>query len=156
VAEEEFLPQPSYRIDDELVNPLGTLPVDPPAPGLESLALRNLLRGVRLGLPAGQTVARAMGIAELTADELDLGEVAPSFAEHAPLWYYVLRESRLRAAGRRLGPVGARIVAEVLIGLLKGDPLSYLRVEPGWRPTLPAETAGDFTMGDLIRLAGAA
>ena len=156
VADEAFLPQPSYRIDDELVNPLGKLPVDPPAPGLESLALRNLLRGVRLGLPSGQAVARAMGISPLTTDELDLAKVAPSFAEHAPLWYYVLREASLRADGRRLGPVGGRIVAEVLIGLLEGDPFSYLRVEPGWRPTLPSDRPGEFTMPDLLRFAGAA
>ena len=97
-----------------------------------------------------------MGISPLTTDELDLAKVAPSFAEHAPLWYYVLREASLRADGRRLGPVGGRIVAEVLIGLLEGDPFSYLRVEPGWRPTLPSDRPGEFTMPDLLRFAGAA
>jgi hypothetical protein len=157
VSDEEFLPQPSYRIDDELVNPLGALPLDPPAPGFESLALRNLMRGVKLGLPAGETVARAMGITPLSDEELALGDVAPSFVGHAPLWYYVLREASIRADGRRLGPVGGRIVAEVLIGLVKGDPLSYLRVQPGWRPELGSQTTpGDFTMADVVRVAGAA
>jgi hypothetical protein len=158
LSDEAHLPQPSYRIDEELVNPLGELPnhppPNPPPPDFASLAFRNLLRGVRLGLPSGQTVSRAMGIPPLTDDELELGDVAPTFAGHAPLWYYVLRESDVRAAGRRLGPVGGRIVAEVLIGLLAGDPLSYLRVEPSWTPTL-GETEGQFTMPDLIKVAGA-
>jgi hypothetical protein len=158
LSDEPHLPQPSYRIDDELVNPLGDLPnhppPDPPPPDFASLAFRNLLRGVRLGLPSGQTVSRAMGIEPLSDDELDLGDVAPSFAAHAPLWYYVLRESKVRANGRRLGPVGGRIVAEVLIGLLAGDPLSYLSVEPSWKPTL-GETESEFAMPDLIKVASA-
>jgi hypothetical protein len=155
VSGEPNLPQPSYRIDEFLASPLGTLQGPPPAPGLRSLALRNLLRGVRLGLPSGQTVARAMGMEPLTDAELDLAaKGAPSFVGNAPLWYYVLRESQLRTAGRRLGPVGGRIVAEVLIGLLSGDPLSYLRVEPNWQPTLGP--GGAFAMPDLIRFAGAA
>ena len=44
-----------------------------------------------------------------------------------PLWFYVLREAQARHGGRRLGDVGGRIVAEVLVGLLEGDPSSYLR-----------------------------
>ena len=43
-----------------------------------------------------------------------------------PLWYYLLREAEL-GGGESLGPVGGRIVAEVLVGLLQGDPLSYIR-----------------------------
>jgi len=156
LTRERFLPQPSYRIDDELSFPLGRLNDPPPLPGLVSLAQRNLLRGLRLGLPSGQTVARAMGIEPLTARELDLDDVAPAFADHAPLWYYVLREAKLRCDGRRLGPVGGRIVAEVLIGLLCGDPLSYLRVAPGWTPELRGARRGAFTVSDLIRFAGAA
>lgn len=33
-----------------------------------------------------------------------------------------------------LGPVGARIVAEVLIGLLERDPHSYLGSDRSWQP----------------------
>lgn len=152
---EPGLPQPSYRIDDELVNPLGDLPSPPSPHDMSSLALRNLLRGLRMGLPSGHAVSRAMSIEPLGAEELDLADVAPAFADHAPLWYYVLRESKVRANGRRLGPVGGRIVAEVLIGLLAADPLSYLRVEPNWKPSL-GPVAGEFKMPDLIRVAGAA
>ena len=62
----------------------------------------------------------------------------------------------MRARGERLGPVGGRIVAEVLIGLLEGDPGSFLRREPGWRPAgIPAARRGRFTLSDLLRFATA-
>ncbi len=58
----------------------------------------------------------------------------------------------------RLGPVGGRIVAEVLIGLLEGDPSGFLERQPGWRPgsdavSLPAARRGAFTLADLLRVA---
>jgi hypothetical protein len=56
----------------------------------------------------------------------------------------------VRGGGERLGEVGGRIVAEVLLGLLEADPSSY-RVEPGWRPVLPGAQSGTFTMADLLR-----
>lgn len=144
--------QHSYRIDPQLAAPLGMLPGPPEAGITRSLAHRNLLRGVQLGLPAGQDVARAMGFTPLTAAELGLPAGAESLADRAPLWFYVLREAALTADGQHLGPVGGRIVAEVLIGLLAGDPLSYLNVSPNWTPTL-GPTTGEFTMRDLIALA---
>ena len=39
--------------------------------------------------------------------------------------------------GERLGPVGARIVVEVFVGLLQGDRTSYLSHDPDWEPFLP-------------------
>ena len=68
-----------------------------------------------------------------------------------PLWFYILKEAEHLAGGDRLGPVGGRIVAEVLIGLLRADPASYLSLEPDWTADLPAAGAG-FTMADLIVL----
>lgn len=136
--------QMARRIDTKLAGPTFNLPGLSPA----ELARRNLVRGVRLGLPSGQRVSRAMGIEPLTDDELGITEISNVFTENAPLWFYVLREAELRGGGR-LGPVGGRIVAEVLLGLLKGDPFSYLNVEPNWTPSL---TDGDFKMPDLINL----
>jgi hypothetical protein len=53
-----------------------------------------------------------------------------------------------------LGPVGGRIVAEVLIGLLQGDPMSQLRQDPDWTPVFGQ--GPKFTMSDLLRFAGVA
>jgi hypothetical protein len=77
------------------------------------------------------------------------------WAGETPLWYYVLKEAEIRCGGERLGDVGGRIVAEVLLGVLEGDPQSYRNVSPHWRPTLPAARAGEFTMADLLTFAGA-
>ena len=74
-----------------------------------------------------------------------------------PLWYYVLKEAEVMEGGLRLGPVGGRMVGEVIIGLLQLDRYSFLSVEPQWRPTLPTrsgEITGDFRMVDFLTFAG--
>lgn len=149
-VEPGFVPQRSYKLDAELVNPLHELPGDE-ADQPRNLAHRNLLRGRRLGLPSGPNVARAMGIEPLTPDQLGLHTTAPEYADDAPLWFYVLKEAELLGGSQQLGPVGGRIVAEVLIGLLAGDPLSYLRVAPSWTPELAVD--GRFGLPELINFA---
>jgi Animal haem peroxidase len=148
------LPQPSYKMDTTLVNPLGDLrapKVVNDAP--YALAERNLKRGRALALPSGQVVAAAMGIAPLKRRELGLDGL-PALVEHTPLWYYILREAEVLGDAHHLGPVGGRIVAEVFVGLLWGDPLSYLQVAPGWRPEPDlADRHGTFGMPQLIRFA---
>src|SRR2546423_1679450 len=139
--------QRAKRIDGRLPASLIALPeqvtgaVD--AAPHRSLAVRDLLRGESTGLPSGESVARRIGVTPLTAEER-------SWPHGTPLWIYILDEAR-HLGGDRLGPVGGRIVAEVLIGLLRADPASHLSREPGWRPTLPA--AGPvFDLADLLTL----
>ena len=146
--------QPSLQIDTSLAGQLANLPrsvaKDPP----HSLAERNLQRGLRLALPSGTAVARAMGITPLSAKELGIGDLDATLAQHPPLWFYVLKEAELLEGGLMLGPVGGRIVAEVLLGLLAHDPLSYLSVEPNWRPVAPmAREDKSFDMPRLISFA---
>jgi hypothetical protein len=144
-------PQPSRKIDTKLAAALTDLPGM--QAGFESLAVRNLLRGKSLKLPSGRRIATAIGETPLTARELGFDETG--YSGPSPLWYYVLKEAELRADGRHLGPVGGRIVAEVLLGLLKGDPLSFVNVQPGsgWRPHLGPSESGQFTMAELVKLA---
>jgi hypothetical protein len=87
-----------------------------------------------------------MNVPPLTADELD-----QAWPHGTPLWFYILKEAEHRGGGDRLGPVGGRIVAEVLIGLLRADPASYLSLEPDWEPILPA-AGPDFGLADLLTL----
>ena len=85
----------------------------------------------------------------------DLSDVEPlGFDNSTPLWFYILREAEEMADGRKLGPVGGRIVAEVFIGLLEGDHMSYLKQDPDWTPNLGQDQ--DFRMADLLRFAGVA
>jgi hypothetical protein len=141
-------PTPSRKIDTKLVGALFGLPGENPDNADDrSLARRNLLRGLALQLPSGQAVAKAMGVDPLSDDQLALPQSGP-----APLWFYVLKEAEVLAGGAHLGPVGGRIVGETILGLIKHDPLSYLSVQPGWRPDL-GSTPGAFDMADLLRFA---
>jgi len=67
-------PQASYKIDNSLVFPLSLLPLPETGTGPASLAMRNLLRSMQLGLPSGQDVARTMGIRPLRDDEILIGK----------------------------------------------------------------------------------
>lgn len=100
----------AYRIDTALVDPLRKLPPEV-ASNPSSLALRNLERGWRLGLPSGQAVARAMHLTPLTDDQIVIGKAVDEpgtgdpqtkiatiangvFADNCPLWAYILAEAR--------------------------------------------------------------
>jgi hypothetical protein len=190
--------QPAYKIDSSLVNPLAFLPEfsasNPMGGGLQpdkdghptplpnaisNLAHRNLLRGMSMGLPSGQAVARHMGLEPIPDKELKVGKAnvdgikgnpsitdfGKSFTDNAPLWFYILAEAQhqwlteaAQTSGNddaknmvhtRLGPVGGRIVAEVLIGLLLGDQHSFLSQWPNWKPWF-MNAKGEFGMPELL------
>jgi len=156
--------RPNKKIDTTLSTALFKLPgsvVPHPDPKTNpsSLAQRNLLRHLTFSLPSGQRVAKAMSLPVLSKG--DLGDLQPhGLDDRTPLWFYILREASVVENGERLGPVGARIVAEVFLGLLEGDRTSYLSQEPDWEPSLPTIDASrkgeDFSMIDLLRFAGVA
>ncbi|MFL1485949.1 peroxidase family protein [Marinobacter sp. LN3S78] len=141
----------SKKIDALLARELHELPG-----GGGNLAERNLKRGVSLGLPSGQDVAREMGLTPLTGDQIASGpdgQVARDQGLHeaTPLWYYLLKEAEVTHNGERLGPVGATIISEVFVGLVHGDHQSYLWQEgKDWKPFLPSKEPGRFTMADLL------
>ena len=154
-----FPARPPRKIDTKLSIPLTELPgsvVPPPDPTI-NLAVRNTLRGKKVGLPSGQQVAKAMRVSVLSNATLELSS-DPGWGGEAPLWYYILKEAELPPYNaERLGPVGGRIRAEVLVGLLQRDPNSYLYLDPSWKPTAPiAPATGKFTFVDLLKYAGAA
>jgi hypothetical protein len=115
-----------------------------------SLAARDLQRGMGTGLPSGEAVARAVGARPLTRQELALGD----WPDETPLWLYILREAAVHAGGDHLGEVGGRIVAEVVVGIIRTDPESYLTNDPSWQPTLPSHEPGTFKIRDLLIAAG--
>ncbi|MDX1940465.1 MAG: heme peroxidase family protein [Saprospiraceae bacterium] len=168
-------PQKASKLDAKLAATLLELPFIPPV-AERSLASRNLVRGKDFKLPAGEVIAefikeKTNGITdyeiELTKQTVaDLLKSDPETAQinildaGIPLWLYILAEAacigRTEANGQRspgegLGPVGGRIVGEVLIGLLEADITSYLynntkTNKPQWEPE-----GGDFKMADLIK-----
>jgi hypothetical protein len=152
--------RPPRKIDTKLSIPLKDLPGSavpaPPPEPIRHLAVRNNLRGKHVGLPSGQQVARAMRVNVLSNSTLGLTE--SGWGGEAPLWFYILKEAELAPYnGERLGPVGGRIMAETLVGLLQRDPNSYLYLNAAWKPAPPiAPTTGQFTFVDLLKFAGAA
>jgi len=136
------------RITTHLSTPLFGVPT--------TLPQRTLLRHLSWSLPSGQAIARAMRAPLLSAGDLDeLAKYGLGFEDRTPLFYYVLKEAELTQDGLRLGPVGGRIVGEVMLGLLQLNCSSYLASQPGWRPTLPSRSGrGEFQMVDLLTFAG--
>ena len=128
--------QRSKKIDGKLVRSLIQLPVaitgECEIEDYHSLAARDLQRGQGVGLPSGEAVAHHLGVLPLTAEQVIMASTG--WRAETPLWYYILREAAVCAGGLRLGPVGGRIVAEVLIGLIDNDKTSFRQVNPEWRP----------------------
>ena len=154
------VPQKSRKINGKLAGPLMSLPTSvigererEAHPERRSLATRNLLRGKALGLPSGQAVATAMGETPLSNSALGLS--GGGWGGEAPLWFYILKEAeKAPARGTRLGPVGGRIVAEVMLGLLAQDQTSFVNSPTPWEPKRPiAPRAGDFGIADLLTFA---
>ncbi len=166
------IPQPSYRIDSRLVDPLGALP-EFVAQGLKSpfisLAFRNLMRSVSMGLPSGQRIARMMGFTPLSDEDLWLKKIDLTLQDwtegqeiyedpsnnawlkgNAPLWFYILKEAEMQQNGERLGQVGSTIVAETLFGLAWCDHYSYLYQMPNWNPS--TEDLGLAADLDMLKL----
>jgi Animal haem peroxidase len=128
--------QRSKKIDGKLVRALIELPVavtgECEIEDYHSLAVRDLQRGQGVGLPSGEAVARYIGIGPLTEEQVGL--TSTGWHGETPLWFYILREADACTGGHCLGPVGGRIVTEVLVGLIDKDPTSYRQKNPEWAP----------------------
>ena len=157
------------KLDAKLAADLLDLPFVA-AGDVKSLALRNLLRGQAFRLPAGETVAAKCDrpeneVKKVTQEtEAIAAAASPSFTlgGATPLWLYILVEAaeigRETSAGsfdkgEGLGPVGARIVAETIIGLLELDNRSFLGSDRTWSPALAADKLGPnglYTLLDIL------
>ncbi|MGH4000663.1 MAG: peroxidase family protein, partial [Pseudonocardiaceae bacterium] len=146
--------RPNKLIDTNISTPLFQLPLvaiasrDAPT----SLPQRNLLRHLTWSLPSGQRLAESIGAPVLGSRHFpELREYGLGLEASTPLWYYILREASVLNGGVRLGPLGGRIVAETIIGMLQLDKSSYLNIR--FRPSLPRQNPRAFTMTDLLRWA---
>ena len=132
-------------ISEDMFNlPAAAMPIHfetapPPLPEM------TLFRGSRIGLPSGQEACRAAGMASLKSNQIGFAQEDNDFLirrglhERTPLWYYILREAEVLGVrkfrgGECLGPLGSRIVAEVLLGVMNADTKHYLNVDPSWKP----------------------
>ena len=134
----------------------------------QSLATRNLKRGQAFRLPSGEFVASLCD-----RSETEIGRVttaAKKLAKDAghegaldagtPLWLYILLEASKTGQetspgtfkkGEGLGPVGGRIVAETMIGILELDDHSILGGNRNWSPqSVPLKPGGLHTLLDIL------
>jgi Animal haem peroxidase len=144
--------QRAKRIDGRLPESLIALPFaisgERAGSDYASLATRDLQRGQAVGLASGEEMARALGVEPLTREQTGLAE--HGWSDDTPLWLYVLKEAEALTAGGRLGPVGGRLVGEVLVGIIDADPESFRAVQPSWTPTLPSHEPGRFGLADVL------
>jgi hypothetical protein len=136
--------QRSRRIDPLVSPPLRRLPILP-ALGrderIRSLAYLTLKRGFDQELPSGQALAQRLGVS-----------VAPELNGDDPIWLYILNEADFHHQGRRLGPLGATLIGEVVIGLLRNDARSFLN-QKDWKPTLRRRDPARFDLADFLTAA---
>lgn len=161
-------------IDTHLSSSLFTIPGLPEGDEF-SLPHRTLLKGYLLSLPTGQAVAQALklhhseilsaedieGVAARIPDSTQLKVLQQDrmaddgtiwkLSARTPLWFYILAEAthnrEVRKRGNRLGPVGSKLVAGVLIALIRRSEDSILKI-PGWPPARNPQ----FTLSDLLHL----
>ncbi|MEM9012878.1 MAG: heme peroxidase family protein [Pseudomonadota bacterium] len=157
------------RFDTRLAPDLGDMFNEGGVQGdvLRVLARRNLRRGYRLNLPTAQDCIAgvqervgvelpALGSDVLTSGDTGVIVAGGGLLSRTPLWFYVLKEAEAQENGLRLGPLGARLVAETLIGLIQTDPCSYWNA-PGsdsgrWQP-VDGPTGELAVLADLLRFA---
>jgi hypothetical protein len=149
------------RIDVAVNNPL-PLTRDAEMNLSPTLAALDLLRGYMLRLPTGQAVARHLNLSDdEKLSEENFHSVAVSdeqrgilqnrnITQATPLWFYILAEASHFHQGQHLGPLGSRLVAGVLIGLLRADNDSFIHV-PDFHPVI--ENNGQFGLEDFLRFA---
>lgn len=157
-----------------------------------NIVFRNFERSRRNQLPAGQEIAQLLlqtglvlehelassnqwekaksklikDLAKGFPDSLQADSPSTTIIEslciHSPLWFYTLMESKVCYEGQCLGPVASRIIAEVIVGIVEGDPNAFLNKEPGWKPkfgvqknTNDSETREEYrySMIDFLRYA---
>jgi Animal haem peroxidase len=138
--------------------------------GSNSIQYRDFIRGFFYQLPSGQDVATAYGLTPVDPAEAIPSSI-PGFSAGTPLFQYVLYEAFLANQGSPvidnfdatgttgdftlsgLGPVGARIVADVLLRLMRISADGVFA--NGFSPAEPiAQAAGQFRVSDLLRFAG--
>lgn len=139
--------------------------------GSNSLQYRDFVREFFYLLPSGQDVAAALGVPVISPDTVIDPNTVPGFSGGTPLFFYVLYEAfnanknspatddfdntgtAANFSQVSLGPVGARICADVLLRLIELDPHGILAGN-GFSPQPPiAPAAGQFGISDLLQFA---
>ncbi len=151
----------SNRIDEKVTARVFDLPesaIPDDIKYIGNLPHRNLIRSRQVGLCSGEALATFYGIPAVAPEMIEPDSAkrdlyrqnetpAPGTAGtfQTPLWYYILREAELSngsgsANPSTLGPLGSRLVAEVIVGAIAYAEVSVLS-DSGWTSTIPGPPA---------------
>ena len=153
----------SLRIDRKVTSRVFNLPesaIPDDIKYIANLPHRNLIRGSQIGVVSGEELAEFYGITPLTSRQV-LGKDARDESEKlftqepkdkptfkTPLWYYIITEGEVSEKGARLGPVGSRLVGEVLAGAIYyGNEFPY---KNDWTPLVIHPGSNVFTLHEII------
>jgi Animal haem peroxidase len=149
-------PVKSNRIDGKVTAPIFDLPesaIPDDIKYIGNLPHRNLIRSRQVGLCSGEVLAEFYGVTPFRPDQIepDADRRALYMRNEAvmdsgkqvfatPLWYYILREAELSNGSgpnrSKLGPLGSRLVGEVLLGAVAWGTYSILN-DTAWTTTIP-------------------
>lgn len=154
--------QMAEKLDTKLATDLLKLPFIA-STSEQSLATRNLLRGQSFLLPSGENIAEAMQRPQAEIDSVTgnaqfvAGNKIISIYLQARPYGFIFYQKQKQLVGKLLsvifdigeglGPVGARIVAETLIGLMEADSRSYMTVNRNWEPSDGINVS---TLGEML------
>jgi hypothetical protein len=128
------------RIDGKVTSAVFDLPesaIPDDIKFIGNLVHRNLIRSQQIGLCSGEDLAQAYKIAPLDHKVVDgRKEHWPLYQQdplpntdgfRTPLWYYILREAQQcgTTSSSKLGPLGSRLVGEVILGAIHWGSVSY-------------------------------
>lgn len=120
-----------------------------------NLPQRNLIRSRMIGVASGEELADFYNVPELPetdiVDETKYPQAKALFTHDGPfktpLWYYILKEAEKKGGGEMLGPLGSRLVGEVLAGgIYYGDDF---RFDDNWKSQITGKN--EVTLRDLIK-----
>jgi hypothetical protein len=169
----------AYRIDTSVVTPLSVLPAvvaTNPSSLPQRNLIRSFELCLPNGQDVAQAMhIKPLDDKDIVigkaVDQPEQGDVKGTIATipalsvfkgNCPLWTYILAEAaknqetvkipvteNKQITTPKLGPVGGRIVAEVFLGMLFGDPDSMLVIDPKWQPP----KGKDYRLKDLVNYA---
>ncbi|APR39153.1 hypothetical protein BTO02_27875 [Paraburkholderia sp. SOS3] len=121
-----------------------------------NLPHRNLIRSRQVGVCSGEALAAFYGITPFAPEAIEpdasaralymQNEAVPAESRQfeTPLWYYFLKEAELTNGpgvnSSKLGPLGSRLISEVIVGAIAYAPLSIMN-DKTWTTTIPGDPA---------------
>ncbi len=149
--------QTSNKIDGKVTSVVFNLPeaaIPDNVKGVTNLPQRNLMRSEQVRLAAGEDLAAYYNIPDdqrLTPDDIEPdpynqkffmidndGQYEDTNRFRTPLWYYVLKEAELLCNGEQLGPVGGRIIGQVIAAAIWHQDYSFINLNgETWTPVVP-------------------